>query len=222
MGSRRLRTLLVWALVVLFSASMMLADSGGSAMLYSSGAVAINGTGSNGTAALFAGDKIRTADGSAARISMRGSTIVVPSNSALMYAGKSVELNAGQVDINTSSGMSAKVAGLTVSPAANGTARFQIAKLEGSVAIAAERGDIVVSDGESNSVIQEGTTQTTDEPQAPGPQKKKKNKKGGVVLTPASQSWGGVAKTGLLVAGATGAIVTVIKTTGPPESKDRR
>lgn len=217
------RTLIVWALVVTFSASMMLADPGTNAMMYTSGAVVVNGTGAAGTAAVFAGDKIRTADSSAARISMPGSTIIVPSNSALMYSGKSVELNAGQVEINTTNGMAAKVAGLTISPATNGTARFQVAMLEGAVAIAAERGALTINDGETNTVVQEGSTQTTDEPQAPGPQQKKKKKKGGAVPLPgAGQGAGGVFKTIAVAGGATAGIVLAIKTTGPPESKDRR
>jgi hypothetical protein len=182
------------ALFVLLSVAMMFAEPGSSAMLYSSGAVTVDGVSNAATGAIFAGDTIQTADKSAARISMPGATLLIPSSSSVTYQGKSVDLESGQVEIRASNGMIAKVAGVTISPAANGTARFQIARLNGSIAISAELGSLVVNDGKSTAVVQEGTTSTVDEPQPPDPQsKKKKRKKGGAIIIGGQAS--GVAKT---------------------------
>lgn len=204
------------SLVVIFSASTVLADSN-AAMLHAKGAVVVNGTAGSHSSAVYAGDKIQTnADGNVT-ISSGGSTLVVPANSSVVYQGDAVEVGAGTVQINTSRNMSAKVGEFTVKPA-NGSATFQVSKLNGAVTIAAERGNVVVSDGESTTVVKEGTSAQSAIEKPGGlnvAEKAKSSKKTAWILT----GLGASGAAGAAVAAGSGAAAII--TTGPPESPSR-
>lgn len=217
----RVSTILAVSFFVLFSVAIMSAEPGSSAMLYSSGAVTVNGVSSAATSAVFAGDTIRTDDKSAARISTVGATLLIPPSSSVTYRKESVDLNSGQMEIRASSAIRARVAGLTISPAKNGAASFQIARLNGSIAISAELGSLVVNDGLSNTLVQEGTTTRIDEPQPPEPQSKKK-KRGGAMFPGEHTSL--ATKAVVVVGGVVTAIIVrrPDNPTGNEISKDQR
>lgn len=209
------RKFLGLSLIVVFAASTVLADSN-AAMLHAKGAVVVNGMAGSRSSALYVGDKIQTNADASVTISSGGSTLVVPANSSIVYQGDAVEVGAGRVQINTSRNMSAKVDEFTVKPA-NGSGTFQVSKLNGAVTITAERGNVVVSDGESTTVVKEGTAQSTSEDKgSPDPgQNKKKKKRGLMVLIP-----GGAAGAAFIGTAAAGTATSVI-TTGPPESPSK-
>lgn len=203
-------------LIAAFSASTVLADSN-TAMLHAKGAVVVNGTAASRSSAVYAGDRIQTNADASVTISSGGSTLVVPANSSVVYQGDVVEVGAGAVQVNTSRNMSAKVDEFTVKPA-SGSATFQVSKLNGAVTIAAERGNVVVSDGEKTTVVKEGTAQRTADDTSspePGQTNKKRKKRILMILLP-----GGAAGGAFIGTAAAGAAVSGI-TTGPPESPSK-
>lgn len=214
MGARSGRKFLGLLLIVAFPASTILADSN-AAMLYAKGAVAVNGVGANRSSAVFVGDKIQTTANSSVTISSAGSTLIVPASSSVVYQGSAVEIGSGAVQINTTRNMSARVDEFTVTPAADGSATFQVTKTNGSVTVAAERGAVVVSDGEKSTVVKEGTTQTASDSQNPPEKGDKKKRKRRAILLVGGGS--GAAVGAALAVSAVGA-TTAIVTTGPPES----
>jgi hypothetical protein len=210
-------------LALVMSGAVLLADSN-NAMLYATGAVAVNGVAANRSAALFPGDKVQTAAQSGGTITTPGSTIVLAPNSSLVYEGKALELAAGVVEVNTTRGMGAHAAYFTVAPAANQTAKFQVASKDGKITVAAERGAVVLSDGNDSVVVQEGTTQTADQQVTPASKKDKKKAGGMVPPSAASQGVGGASKTLLVGAALVGLGVgtaAALATTGPPASPSR-
>lgn len=218
MGSGSGRKFLGLLLLVAFPASTILADSN-AAMLYAKGAVAVNGAGATRSSAVFAGDKIQTKADSSVTISSAGTTLIVPANSSVVYQGNAIEVGTGAVQVNTTRNMSAKVDEFTVTPAADGNATFQVSRVDGTVTIAAERGAVVVSDGESSKVVKEGTSQTTTDDQIPDPGQKKKKRRGGAAPIPvAGQGLGQKALIGAAIGAAAAGTSLAIITTGPPES----
>lgn len=210
MGAGSGRKFLGLLLIVAFPASTILADSN-SAMLYAKGAVAVNGAGASRSSAVFVGDKIQTNSDSSVTISSAGSTLIVPANSSITYEGNAVDVAVGAVQVNTSRNMSAKVDGFTVTPASNGRATYQVSKLNGLVTIAAERGNVVVSDGENSTVVKEGNAQTAAGDQNTAGADKKKKKKG-------ANGTGQKALIGGMIGTAVAGTAAAIITTGPPES----
>jgi hypothetical protein len=216
------RRILGVGLVLAFSGSTLMAETG-AAMLYANGPVAVNGAGVSRASTVFAGDTIETRTGGVT-IALKGSTVVVPANSSLVFRGQTVEVGEGGAEINTTNGMAAKMNAFTVSPAANGSAKYEIASVDGKLLVAAKRGAVVLSDENGSTVVQEGTTKTAnDEPAPPDQSQKKKKKKGGAAPIPGATG-AAVSGKALMIAGAgaaTAGIILAIVTTGQPESPTR-
>ena len=68
---------LAWVLVVLFPASIVMADAT-SAMLTSNGSVSVNGSPVERTTAVFPGDKVQTGPNSIATLTSEGTSVTVP------------------------------------------------------------------------------------------------------------------------------------------------
>jgi hypothetical protein len=132
------------------------------AVMSSSGAVAVNGNGTPATTALFKGDKVVTADGAVVTISSPGSTVLIPSNSQMVFNGGVLDLTAGTASISTTKGMAAHTDKYTVAPATSGTAKFEVKKTGSSVLIHASRGVLNVSGAGKTFTLAEGTTVTLD------------------------------------------------------------
>ena len=164
------------------------------AVLHASGKVQVNGADSRKTTTLFSGDSIQTNDGSVANIIAGGSSVLVMPNASVKFLGNAVEVDQGDVAIATSAGMAAEVDGLTITPAAKRQSRFEVADTEDSVVVAAQQGNVAVSDGQQTSTTQEGQETTH----------KKKKEEGGA--TPAASGGHAISgKTVALTAGLLGA-----------------
>jgi hypothetical protein len=164
------------------------------AVLHANGKVQVNGTESRKTTTLFSGDLIQTDANSVANIIAGGSSVLVMPNGSVKFLGNAVEVDQGDIAIATSSGMTAEVDGLTITPAGKKQSRFEVADTEDSVLIAARQGNVAVSDGQQTSTTEEGQETTH----------KKKKKEGGAV--PAASGTHGISgKTLWLTAGALGA-----------------
>lgn len=136
--------------------------SSDTAVMSSSGAVALNGKVTPVTTALFKGDKVVTADGAVVTITSPGSTVLIPSNSQMVFNGGVLDLTAGTASISTTKGMAAQTDKYRVAPAASGTANFEIKKTGNSLLIHASRGVLSVSGLGKTFTLAEGMTVTLD------------------------------------------------------------
>ena len=136
--------------------------SSDAAVLRSSGAVAVNGSVAPTTTALFKGDTVQTASGGVVTISSPGSTVLIPSNSQMVFNGGVLDLTAGTASISTSKGMAAQMDKYLIAPATSGTAKFEINKTGNSVLIHASSGALTVSAPGNTFALAEGATATLD------------------------------------------------------------
>src|SRR5208283_5940782 len=144
MKAHCLRILVCLAAITSLSA-LAFAGSGDAAVLRSSGAVVVNGSAAPITTALFRGDKVQTADGGVVTISSPGSTILIPSNSQMVFNGGVLDLTAGTASISTTKGMTAHMDTYMVAPATGGTAKFEIKKTGNAMLVHASSGVLTVS-----------------------------------------------------------------------------
>jgi hypothetical protein len=129
------------------------------AMLYASGNAMLNGAGVSRSTAIFAGDKIQTAQDATARLNVNGSTVLVPGNSSVQFNGNGIDLQSGSAVISTSKGLNAHVGEVTVAPK-NGSAKFEVSKSGENVLIAANSGSLSLTDANGTTTLEEGKTTT--------------------------------------------------------------
>jgi hypothetical protein len=162
----------------------------------------LNG-GTTGEKAIFAGDKIATPSDGFANITLLGSAVLLQPQSLVTFNGNSVELERGGVGITTSTGMTVHFDDMTVSPAAPGTAKFEVVDNEDTVQVAAYQGSVLLSQEGDTTVLSQGQ-QTT---------KEKKNKKKAMGAVPGSS--GAVSKKTAFIllgaAGSTAAVLAILK-----------
>jgi len=161
------------------------------AMLNVSGKVQVNGSAIPRGTALLSGDRIQTQSDSVANITLVGSSVLVKPNTLVEFQGDAVEISQGGMVIATSRGMIARAYGLTISPGTQTPSKFEVAENGDSVVVAAEQGNVNVSDDKESSTVPEGQ-QTT---------KKKK----GAGAVPGTSGSAFPTKTVAIVAGVAGA-----------------
>ena len=200
------------AMAVVFPMSLIAAESH-SAVVYAANSVAINGTAVNKSNAVFAGDKLQVMKDSSATITASGTSVLVPAGSMVTYNGDSVSLDQNAaVRVTTQSGMGVRASGISIAPSHN-SAKFEVARYNGRVFIAARQGSVVIADASGSHALAEGgTTSVADpEPQKPG-------------SVPATSGGSGIGEIptwvavliGLAAAGAAAGIA--LATTGTPSS----
>jgi hypothetical protein len=195
MKTCRPRQLLTVILVCSFSCSPLAEEAAPNpalAMLNVSGKVQVNGSAIPRSTALFSGDLIQTQSDSVANITVVGSSVLIRPNTLIEFQRDGVEIGQGGVVIATSRGMIARAYGLTISPGTETPSKFEVAENGDSVLVAAQQGNVNISDGKESSTVPEGQ-QTT-----------KKKKKGAGAIPGASGS-AFPTKTVVIVAGIAGA-----------------
>jgi hypothetical protein len=187
MGRSAFRGMVSCVLMILFPASLFAADSN-AAMLYinNNGGAWVNGAHvPRASSAIFLGDLLQTRSDSVANINQPGSSITVLSDSLVQFQGASVDIQHGGVSVSTSKGIAATAGDVKVTPASNAWTEFNVTDVDGTVRIAARKGDLTISDGIDVFQLPQGGDKTLDEsnPAADKDNKKKKNKKrpGGAV-----------------------------------------
>lgn len=144
-----------WVLVVVFPASMVMADAT-SAMLRASGNVAVNGSPIEQATAVFPGDRVQTGANSIATLTNEGSSVTVPGNSSLVFSKSFVNVLCGTALVTTRRGMSVRVSNLLVQPARGAPARFQVTQNEGQLQIIAREGTLAIDNGATTSSLPPG------------------------------------------------------------------
>jgi hypothetical protein len=191
-------------MIIIFPAAMFAADQA-SAMLYSHGTALLNGTNVPRSSAIFSGDLVQTNRDSVANINATGSSVLVLNDSLIQYEGNRVSLEHGGVTVSTSKSLATHVGGVTVSPASSAWTEFEVRDVDGTVRIAARKGDLTVSDDKGTTTLAQGQETTREESQKE--KDKNRKKKGGAASAPGAT--GGILDSPVAIGIGTAAIVGV-------------
>jgi hypothetical protein len=167
-------------LAILVPLSLFAADTS-AAMLYTNGSAWVNGAHvPNPTLAIFSGDLLQTRSDSIANINTAGSTITVLADSLVKFEGSSLRIEHGGATVSTARGVSATAGNVRVTPISNVWTEFNVTDVDGTVRIAARKGDLTISDGKETTTLAQGqeTTRDEDSGNAKG-SKKQKGTQGG-------------------------------------------
>jgi hypothetical protein len=197
------RKMVSCVLLLAFPASLFAADSG-AAMLYATGAAWVNGSHVPNASAIFAGDLVQTRSDAAANINAPGSSITVLGDSLVQFDGASLKVEHGGVAISTSKGVAASAGDVKVAPASNSWTEFNMTDVDGTVKIAARKGDLNITDDTGTTTLAQGQETTRDEQSDQSSDSKKKNKKRGTGAAPAAG--GGILDSPLAI-GIGGAVI---------------
>ena len=207
MGKSAFRGLVSCVLIVLFPGSLFAADSN-AAMLYTNGAAWVNGAHvPRSSSAIFSGDLLQTRSDTVANINQPGSSITVLADSLVQFEGVSVDIQHGGVTVSTSKGIAATAGDVKVAPASNAWTEFNVTDVDGTVRIAARKGDLTISDGKDVVTLAQGQDTTRDESSGNSEKDNKKNKKRQAGAVPAAG--GGVMNSPYAIGIGAGAIIGV-------------
>jgi hypothetical protein len=162
MGMSAFRRMVSCVLLLCFPASLLGADSG-AAMLYTHGAAWLNGTRPPASSAIFSGDLVQTRSDSGANINAPGSSITVLGDSLVQFEGTSLKVEHGAVAVATSKGIATTAGVVRVAPASNAWTEFNVTDVDGTVRIAANKGDLTVTDDSGTVTLPQGQQTTRDE-----------------------------------------------------------
>jgi hypothetical protein len=202
MGMSAFRKMVSCVLLLIVPASLYAADSG-AAMLYANGAAWLNGSHVPNSSAIFAGDLVQTRSDSAANIHAPGSSITVLGDSLVKFEGASLNVEHGGVSVSTSKGVATTAGDVRVAPVSNAWTEFNVTDIDGTVRIAARKGDLTITDDNGTVTLAQGQETTRDEQSDQG-DKKKKDKKRGVGAVPAAG--GGVLNSPIAIGAGAAAI----------------
>jgi hypothetical protein len=214
MGMSAFRKMVSCVLLFAFPGSLLAADSG-AAMLYTHGAAWLNGAHIPTSSAIFAGDLVQTREDSAANINAPGSSVTVLGDSLVQFEGASLKVEHGGVSVATSKGVSTMAGAVRVAPISNAWTEFNVTDTDGTVKIAALKGDLNVTDDSGTVTLAQGQQTTRDE-QSPdqtnqstdsNSKDKKKNKKPADGAAPAAG--GGILNSPVAIGIGAAAIVGV-------------
>jgi len=211
MGKSACRKMVSCVLLFLFPGSMLAADSS-AAMLYTNGAAWVNGAHvPRSSSSIFSGDLLQTRSDSVANINAPGSSITVLSDSLVKFQGSSVAIEHGGVRVSTSRGIGTTAGDVKVLPASYVWTEFNVTDVDGTVRIAARKGDLTISDGKETFTLAQGQETTRDETSSDNDKDnkdgKKKNKKRAAGASPGAS--GGVFKSPVEIGIGAGAIIGV-------------
>jgi hypothetical protein len=162
MGMSAFSRMVSYVLLLGFPASSFAADSG-AAMLYTHGAAWLNGAHVPASSAIFTGDLVQTRSDSGANINAPGSSITVLGDSLVQFEGASLKVEHGSVDVATSKGVATTAGEVRVAPASNAWTEFNVTDVDGTVKIAANKGDLLVTDDNGTVTLPQGQQTTRDE-----------------------------------------------------------
>ncbi|MGB7603271.1 MAG: hypothetical protein WBM24_23410 [Candidatus Sulfotelmatobacter sp.] len=203
------RRMVSCVLLMGFPASILAADSG-AAMLYAHGAAWVNGAHVPASSAVFSGDLVQTRSDSGANITAPGSSITVLSDSLVKFEGSSLNVEHGGVAVATSKGVAATAGDVHVAPASNAWTEFNLTDVDGTIRIAARKGDLNITDDSGTVTLAQGQETTRDEQSdqsADTNNKDKKKKKRAASAAPAAS--GGTLNSPLAIGIGGAAIVGV-------------
>jgi len=190
MGMSAFRKMVSCVLLSILPGSLLAADSG-AAMLYAHGAAWLNGAHVPTSSAIFTGDLVQTRSDSGANINAPGSSITILGESLVQFEGASLKVEHGGVSVSTSKGVATTAGDVRVAPVSNAWTEFNVTDTDGTVRIAALKGDLTVTDDNGTVTLPQGQQTTRDEQSSDQSDKstdkdKKKNKKRAAGAAPAA------------------------------------
>lgn len=207
MGKSAFRRMVSCVLLFLFPGSLFAVDSN-AAMLYTNGAAWVNGAHvPRASSSIFSGDLLQTRSDSVANINESGSTITVLSDSLVQFEGASVDIQHGGVTVSTSKGIATTAGDVKVTPASYSWTEFNVTDVDGTVRIAARKGDLTITDGKDVVTLAQGQETTRDESSDTDKDGKKKSKKRAGGAAPAAG--GGILSSPYAIGIGAGAIAGV-------------
>ena len=129
------------------------------------------------SSAIFAGDLVQTRSDSAANIHAPGSSITVLGDSLIQFEGTSLKVEHGGVSVSTSKSVAATAGDVRVTPVSNAWTEFNVTDVDGTVRIAARKGDLSITDDNGTVTLAQGQETTRDEQSDKGDKDKDKDKK---------------------------------------------
>jgi hypothetical protein len=180
MGMSAFRKMVSCVLLLVVPASLFAADSG-AAMLYANGAAWLNGSHVPNSSAIFAGDLVQTRSDSAANIHAAGSSITVLGDSLVKFEGASLTVEHGGVSVSTSKSVATIAGDVRVVPVSNAWTEFNVTDVNGTVRIAARKGDLTITDENGTETLAQGQETTRDEQSDQRDRKKDKKRATGAV-----------------------------------------
>jgi hypothetical protein len=180
MGMSAFRKMVSCVLLLIVPASLFAADSG-AAMLYANGAAWLNGSHVPNSSAIFAGDLVQTRSDSAANIHAAGSSITVLGDSLVKFEGASLTVEHGGVSVSTSKSVATIAGDVRVVPVSNAWTEFNVTDVNGTVRIAARKGDLTITDENGTETLAQGQETTRDEQSDQRDRKKDKKRATGAV-----------------------------------------
>ena len=164
MGRQTIARMASCVLLVLFPASSLFAADTEAAMLYTSGAAWVNGAHvPRASYTIFSGDLLQTRSDSVANINEPGSIIAVDADSLVKFEPTAVRIEHGGVNVSTSKKVSTIAGDVKVTPTSTAWTEFNVSDVDGTVRIAARKGDLAISDGKETVTLQQGQETTRDE-----------------------------------------------------------
>src|SRR5580658_3576096 len=178
MGMSAFRRVVSCVLLLIVPASLVAGDTG-AAMLYADGAAWLNGAHVPKSSAIFAGDLVQTRSDSAANIHASGSSITVLGDSLVQFEGSSLKVEHGGVSVSTAKGIATTAGDVRVAPVSDAWTEFNVTDVDGTVRIAARKGDLTVTDDDGTVTLAQGQETTRDEQSDQGDKKKKDKQRAG-------------------------------------------
>jgi hypothetical protein len=123
----------------------------------------LNGAHVPASSAIFTGDLVQTRSDSGANINAPGSSITVLGDSLVQFEGASLKVEHGSVDVATSKGVATTAGDVRVAPASSAWTEFNVTDVDGTVKIAANKGDLLVTDDNGTVTLPQGQQTTRDE-----------------------------------------------------------
>lgn len=213
MGRSLVRGMVSCVLICVLPASMFAAETN-AAMFYTNGTAWVNGAHvPRFSSAIFSGDLLQTRSDSIGNITLTGSTITVLADSLVQFEGSSLTIEHGGLTVSTSKGVATTAGDVKVQPVSSAWTEFNVTDVDGTVRIAARKGDVLISDDTGSFTLpqgQETTRQESSDQVNNGDKdqpKKKKNKKRAAGAAPAAG--GGLLNSPIAVGAGAAAIAGV-------------
>ena len=153
-----------WLLLVFLPAAMYAQPAQG--IVQVQGAVSVNGRAVASNSAIFSGDRIQTAADSIATVSAQGVMVQMEPNTTAIFSDRALDLGCGNAMVVTSVGTIVRVAGITITPAAQNVTKIQVSQVNGAIKITARDNWAVVNDGNLRQTLAPGQSVTFSRPDA--------------------------------------------------------
>jgi len=178
------RKIMSGAMLIVFPSALFAGDFSPTAMLYAHGNAILNGKSVPRSSALFSGDLVETGADSVANINSTGSTVLILNESLVEYNGNALKLEHGGITVSTSKSMAVRAGAVHVSPQGSALTEFEVRDVDGTVRIAARKGDLtIIDDKGASTTLAEGQETTQDES---GTHKDSKQKRAAAGAPPAA------------------------------------